>query len=157
MQNSKIPKKMKAAVLYGVDDVRVEERDVPVPGYQEVLLKVDAASICGTDIKVMHRHMGKQPEDDFIMGHEYAGTIVAVGNGVDEFKVGERVAVEIHKGCGVRFCVRRWNKYAPTRIRRSRNTTSRRSPHTVAKRDMWRSDTKKAESVRMNRGDVSSV
>lgn len=100
MSSSQIPKKMKAAVLYDVDDVRVEERDVPVPGYQEVLLKVDAASICGTDIKVMHRQMGKQPEDDFIMGHEYSGTIAAVGDGVDEFKIGDRVAVEIHKGCG---------------------------------------------------------
>lgn len=99
-QNVKIPKKMKAVVLYGVDDVRFEERDVPVPGKEEVLLKVEAASICGTDIKVMHRQMGKQPEDDFIMGHEYSGTIVALGEGVDEFKIGDRVAVEIHKGCG---------------------------------------------------------
>ena len=96
-----IPKKMRAAVLYGFNDVRVEERDVPSPGPDEALLRVNACGICGTDIKMITHGMPNQPPfGDFIIGHEYAGTVVARGETVDEFQVGDRVAVEIHKGCG---------------------------------------------------------
>ena len=96
-----IPKKMKAAVLYGFNDIRVEDRDVPSPGTDEVLVQIDACGICGTDVKVVTHGMPNQPPfGDFIIGHEYAGTVVASGSTVDEFKVGERVAVEIHRGCG---------------------------------------------------------
>lgn len=96
-----IPKKMKAAVLYGLNDVRVEERDVPSPGPDEVLVKVNACGICGTDNKIITHGMPNQPPfGEFIIGHEYAGTVVARGETVDEFQVGDRVAVEIHKGCG---------------------------------------------------------
>ena len=96
-----IPKKMKAAVLYGFDDVRVEEREVPSPGPVEVLVKVAACGICGTDVKIVTHGMPNQPPfGDFIIGHEYAGTVAATGSTVDEFQVGDRVAVEIHKGCG---------------------------------------------------------
>lgn len=94
-----IPSTMKAVVLHEADEMRVETRPVPVPGPLEVLLKVEVASICGTDVKVLHRKLQGQPDGAFIMGHEYAGTIVALGPDVDEFKVGQRVAVEVHKGC----------------------------------------------------------
>ncbi|RKX75814.1 MAG: alcohol dehydrogenase [Spirochaetes bacterium] len=96
-----IPEKMKAAVLYNFKDIRVEEREVPAPGDDEVLIKIAACGICGTDVKIITHGMPKQPPfGEFIIGHEYAGEVVKTGKTVDEFKVGDRVAVEIHKGCG---------------------------------------------------------
>src|SRR6056297_484097 len=96
-----IPKKMKAAVLYDFNDVRIVERDVPEPGPEEVLVRVEACGICGTDIKVVTQGMPKMPPmGDFIIGHEYSGVVVKTGETVDEFKEGDRVAVEVHKGCG---------------------------------------------------------
>ena len=104
-----IPATMKAVVLHGADDMRVEEWPVPEPGPGEVLLKVEVASICGTDVKVLHRKLQGQPEGEFIMGHEYAGTVAALGPGVDEFRVGDRVAVEVHKGCErCENCIKGW-------------------------------------------------
>ncbi len=104
-----IPSTMKAVVLHGADEMRVEAAPVPQPGPGEVLLKVEVASICGTDVKVLHRKLQGQPEGPFIMGHEYAGTIATLGPGVDEFSVGERVAVEVHKGCErCENCIKGW-------------------------------------------------
>ena len=104
-----IPTQMKAVVLHGADDMRVEERPVPRLGPGEVLLKVNVASICGTDVKVLHRTLQGQPAGEFIMGHEYAGTIAALGPGVDEFRPGDRVAVEVHKGCErCENCIKGW-------------------------------------------------
>jgi len=102
-----IPKKMQAAVLHAFGDVRIEERDVPTPDPDEVLVRVEACGICGTDIKIINHGMPSQPAfGDFIIGHEYAGTIVALGDTIDEFDVGDRIAVEIHKGCGrCRNCI----------------------------------------------------
>ena len=96
-----LPAKMMAAVLYGINDVRLVEREVPAPGPEEALIKVEACGVCGGDIKIITKGMPKQPPfGEFIIGHEYAGTIVALGEGIDEFKIGDRVAVEVHKGCG---------------------------------------------------------
>ena len=104
-----IPTTMKAVVLHAAEDMRVEPRPVPTPGAGEALLKVNAASICGTDVKVLHRTLQGQPEGEFIMGHEYAGTVVALGPDVDEFRVGDRVAVEVHKGCErCENCIKGW-------------------------------------------------
>ena len=104
-----IPSTMKAVVLHGADDMHVERRPVPAPAPGEVLLKVNVASICGTDVKVLHRTLQGQPAGEFIMGHEYAGTVMALGPEVDEFKVGDRVAVEVHKGCErCENCIKGW-------------------------------------------------
>jgi D-arabinose 1-dehydrogenase-like Zn-dependent alcohol dehydrogenase len=70
-----IPSTMKAVVLHGADDMRVQAWPVPELGPGEVLLKVEVASICGTDVKVLHRKLLGQPEGQFVMGHEYAGTV----------------------------------------------------------------------------------
>src|SRR5438034_8151082 len=103
------PTTMNAVVLHDADDMRVEQRSVPQPGPGEVLLKVEVASICGTDVKVLHRTLQGQPAGPFIMGHEYAGTVVALGPDVDEFRVGDRVAVEVHKGCErCENCIKGW-------------------------------------------------
>jgi 2-desacetyl-2-hydroxyethyl bacteriochlorophyllide A dehydrogenase len=104
-----IPTTMNAVVLHDADDMRVEERSVPELGPGEVLLKVNVASICGTDLKVLHRTLQGQPAGEFIMGHEYAGTVAALGPGVNEFQIGERVAVEVHKGCDrCENCIKGW-------------------------------------------------
>ena len=104
-----IPSTMTAVVLHGADDMRVEPQPVPAPAPGEVLLKVRVASICSTDVKVLHRKLMGQPEGEFIMGHEYAGTVAALGPGVDEVRVGDRVAVEVHKGCErCANCIKGW-------------------------------------------------
>jgi 2-desacetyl-2-hydroxyethyl bacteriochlorophyllide A dehydrogenase len=98
----KIPEMMKAAVLFGPNDLRVVEKKVPKPGQQEVLIKVEACAICGTDPKILaHGWQNQPPFGEYVPGHEYAGTIVSLGEGVVGFSVGDRVAVEPHKGCGV--------------------------------------------------------
>ena len=98
----KIPETMKAAVLFGPNDLRVVERKVPSPALQEVLIKVEACAICGTDPKILaHGWQNQPPFGEYVPGHEYAGTIVSLGEGVVGFSVGDRVAVEPHKGCGV--------------------------------------------------------
>jgi L-iditol 2-dehydrogenase len=98
-----IPGVMKAAVLYGEGDLRlVDDYPVPVPGPGEVLIKVAACAICGTDPKILaHGWPNHPPFGRFIFGHEYSGTVAALGEGVTEFRLSDRVAVEPHKGCGV--------------------------------------------------------
>ena len=104
-----VPTTMKAVVLHEADEMRVESRPVPKPAPGEALVKVNCASICGTDVKVLHRTLQGQPAGPFIMGHEYAGTVVALGPDVDEFRVGDRVAVEVHKGCErCENCIKGW-------------------------------------------------
>jgi threonine dehydrogenase-like Zn-dependent dehydrogenase len=100
-----IPSKMQAAVLHAFNDLRVREYDVPEPGPLEVLMKVKACAICGTDPSVISKGWPGMPAlGGFIPGHEYSGEIVAIGPGVTQFKVGDRVAIESHKGCG--HCMR---------------------------------------------------
>jgi L-iditol 2-dehydrogenase len=104
-----IPRTMKAVVLHDADDMRVEEHPVPQLDAGEVLLRVNVASICGTDVKVLHRTLQGQPAGEFVMGHEYAGTVAALGPGVSEFQIGDRVAVEVHKGCDrCENCIKGW-------------------------------------------------
>ena len=99
-----IPKMMTAAVLYGINDIRVEQVPVPKPISQEVLIRVNACAICGTDPKVISKGCeGMPPYGSFIPGHEYSGEIVALGPGVKDFKIGDRIAIESHKGCG--YCM----------------------------------------------------
>ncbi len=92
---------MKSAVLYGPSDVRIEEVDLPSPGPGEVLVRVDTALTCGTDVKVFlmggHPRMIKPPAP---FGHEFSGTIAEVGPGVDNFKKGMRVASANSAPCG---------------------------------------------------------
>src|SRR2546428_4333593 len=100
---------MKALILHDADQMRVEAWPRPGPGPGEVLLRVEVASICGTDVKVLHRTLQGQPAGRFVMGHEYAGTVAALGPGVDEFAIGDRVAVEVHKGCDrCENCIKGW-------------------------------------------------
>jgi L-iditol 2-dehydrogenase len=98
-----IPDMMRAAVLHGQNDMRVTDAyQTPQPGHGEVVVRVAACAICGTDPDILRYGWPKQPAyGEFIFGHEFAGTVVATGVGVTETAVGQRVAAETHKGCGV--------------------------------------------------------
>ncbi|MBT3671043.1 MAG: alcohol dehydrogenase catalytic domain-containing protein [Chloroflexi bacterium] len=96
-----IPEKMKAAVLFDLGDLRVTEVPVPQIGAGEVLVKVEAVAICGSDPGIINKGWKGYPIlGEFIPGHEFTGTVVKVAPDVFELKEGDRVAVEPHKGCG---------------------------------------------------------
>lgn len=97
MANELIPTEMRAAVYRGINEVRVETVPVPEIGAGEVLLRVAACGICGTDLKKIHTGSHSAPR---IFGHETSGTIAVVGAGVDGFAVGDRVMVFHHIPCG---------------------------------------------------------
>ncbi|MBR1190435.1 zinc-binding dehydrogenase [Bradyrhizobium sp. AUGA SZCCT0160] len=97
---------MKAWVLGDPDQLALREKPVPVPARAEVLVRIDAVAICATDLEIIHTGspasiQGGLPfNKNFTPGHEYMGTVAALGPDVDEFEIGERVSVEIHAGCG---------------------------------------------------------
>src|SRR4029079_11261304 len=101
-----IPASMKAWVLGDPGQLHLIEKPLPVPGRAEVLVRIDAVAICATDLEIIEHGtpaliQGGPPfNKNFTPGHEYMGTIAALGPGVDEYGIGERVTVEIHAGCG---------------------------------------------------------
>ena len=104
----KVPATMQAVVYRGVNDMRVETVPVPEIGPGELLVKVATCGICGTDLKKIHTGSHSAPR---IFGHEMAGTIVEVGQGVTRFTPGERVVVHHHVPCGTCYNCR---KQTPT-------------------------------------------
>jgi L-iditol 2-dehydrogenase len=92
-----LPTEQRAAVYRAVNDVRLETVPVPAIGAGEVLLKIDTCGICGTDLKKIHTGSHSAPR---VFGHEMAGTIVAVGEGVEGFAVGDRAMSFHHIPCG---------------------------------------------------------
>lgn len=92
-----IPSTMRAAVYRGVNDMRVETVPVPEIGPGEILIRVACCGICGTDLKKIHTGSHSAPR---IFGHETAGTIAAIGEGVENFSIGDRVMVYHHVPCG---------------------------------------------------------
>jgi L-iditol 2-dehydrogenase len=95
-----IPKSMRAGVYREKGIVLVEEVPVPEVGDGEVLIKVAACGICGTDIKKIFQRYVEPPQ---ILGHELAGTVVAVGRGVTKWRLGDRVMSFHHIPCGQCF------------------------------------------------------
>jgi 2-desacetyl-2-hydroxyethyl bacteriochlorophyllide A dehydrogenase len=101
-----IPVRMKAWVLGGHDELFLRDKPTPIPARAEVLVRIDAVAICATDLEIIHSGspasiQGGLPfNKNFTPGHEYMGTVAALGPDVDEFRIGERVSVEIHAGCG---------------------------------------------------------
>lgn len=96
-----VPATMRAAVLYGPGDIRVDECPVPRPGPGEVLIKVAICGTCGTDLKIYDGQFPQTPPyGEFTPGHEWAGTVAATGPDVTEFASGDRVCIESHHGCG---------------------------------------------------------
>jgi L-iditol 2-dehydrogenase len=96
-RESKTPSTMRAVVYRGVNDMRVETVPVPKIGPGELLVKVATCGICGTDLKKIHTGSHSAPR---IFGHEMAGVIVATGEGVTRYEIGERVVVHHHVPCG---------------------------------------------------------
>jgi threonine dehydrogenase-like Zn-dependent dehydrogenase len=97
-------KKMMGAYLPGNSTVEMREVAVPEPGHGEVLLRMKASTICGSDIRcIYHEHLGKGPEgyQGFIAGHEPAGQVIQAGPGCRRFREGDRVIVYHISGCGV--------------------------------------------------------
>jgi L-iditol 2-dehydrogenase len=83
---------MKAALLYGVKDLRIEDIEMPEVGYGEILVKVKAATTCGTDLKIYQRgYVEGVIKLPTVFGHEWAGDIIEVGEGVSWLKKGMRV------------------------------------------------------------------
>jgi threonine dehydrogenase-like Zn-dependent dehydrogenase len=106
---------MLAAVYHGPHDIRLEEVPLPQPGPGEAVMRVRAASICATDLRIFNHGHFKIPEGAVcILGHEVAGEIVAVGEQVTYLTPGMRVAVVPNVGCGVCWeCVRGNNNLCP--------------------------------------------
>src|SRR6201987_1362086 len=101
-----VPEQMKAWVLGGPDELFLRDKPTPVPGRAELLVRIDAVAICATDLEIVHsgspaRIQGGLPfNKNFTPGHEYMGTVGALGPSVEEFEIRDRVTVEIHAGCG---------------------------------------------------------
>lgn len=96
--------KMQGVLLPGGRRVEFKEFDVPEPGHGQVLVKMKASSICGSDIRAIYReHLGHGPEgyQGVIAGHEPCGQIVKVGPGCKRFREGDRVILYHISGCGV--------------------------------------------------------
>lgn len=92
---------MRAAVYYSNSDIRIEERPKPEIGDGEILVKVEAAGICGTDCLEWYR----KDRVPLILGHEIAGTIASVGKGINRYRPGDRISASHHVPCGeCRFC-----------------------------------------------------
>ncbi len=92
---------MKAAILHGREDVRIERVPVPKAAQGELVLRVDAALTCGTDLKVFRRgYHARMIVPPALFGHELAGTVVETGEGVQEFVPGDRVVALNSAPCG---------------------------------------------------------
>ncbi len=86
---------MRVAMYYNNQDVRVEEMPVPAVGPGELLVRVEASGICGSDVMEWYR-IARAP---LVLGHELAGVVTQVGDGVDRYRVGDRVLVTHHVPC----------------------------------------------------------
>jgi len=93
---------MRVAMYYKNSDVRLQELPVPKIGPGEILVKIQASGICGSDVLEWYR-IKKAP---IVLGHETTGEVVELGEGVTKFKVGDRVAVSHHVPCNTcRYCL----------------------------------------------------
>lgn len=93
---------MRVAMYYSNSDVRLQKMPVPKIGPGELLLKVEASGICGTDVLEWYR----KDRVPLVLGHEVAGTVAEIGEGVFDYHVGDRVAAAHHVSCGVcHYCL----------------------------------------------------
>ena len=94
-------------MFYGPGDLRFEQLPIPEPGPGEIVLKIGAALTCGTDVKTLRRgHPVMIPRVPTVFGHEFAGTVTAVGAGVRTVHEGDRVVAANSAPCGE--CRLRW-------------------------------------------------
>jgi L-iditol 2-dehydrogenase len=101
-----VPETQKAWVLGDPGELTLVDKPVPSPGRAEVLVRIDAIAVCGTDLEVIYQgppaliEGGLPFNKNWTPGHEYMGTVVALGPAVDGYSIGDRITVEIHAGCG---------------------------------------------------------
>jgi 2-desacetyl-2-hydroxyethyl bacteriochlorophyllide A dehydrogenase len=94
--------KMKAGIYYGEQKIKIEEADIPVPEPGYVLIQMKYCGICGSDL---HSYFGQWGQSAKASGHETSGIIVKCGEGVADFKEGDRVCAECFSHCGkCRYC-----------------------------------------------------
>lgn len=92
---------MRVAVYHSNSDLRIEERPRPEPGPDELLMRIEASGICGSDLMEWYR----VPRAPLVLGHEVAGTVEAAGEGLDAFPPGTRIVATHHVPCGeCRYC-----------------------------------------------------
>jgi len=98
---------MLGARLYGANDLRIEQMPIPAINENEILLRVKAATICGTDLRMVKNGAdGVNADNPLVLCHEFAGVIEQVGENVSGYSKGERVAVAPNIGCGIcDYCV----------------------------------------------------
>jgi L-iditol 2-dehydrogenase len=97
---------MRAAVSLGPEQIELRTVPIPEPGAGELLVKVRAATTCGTDVKTYRRGHPRFPPP-FIFGHEFAGDVVKAGAGVEKFRAGMRVTANVFAECGECFYCKR--------------------------------------------------
>lgn len=90
---------MQAAVLHDIDDLRLSDVPKPTPGPGEVLLKVEANTICGTDLRIISGAKTAGVRKGVVMGHEFAGRVAEVGEGVEGVRVGQQATCSIVVSC----------------------------------------------------------
>ncbi len=97
---------MKSAVFYGKHDLRIEERPMPTVGPNDLLVEVHACGVCGTDVHIYEGDKGAADcPPNTVLGHEFAGKVVQIGENVTDFAVGDRVCVDPNDWCGAcYFC-----------------------------------------------------
>jgi L-iditol 2-dehydrogenase len=92
---------LRVAVYHSNDDVRLEQLPRPTIGPGELLMRVEASGVCGSDVMEWYR----RPKAPIVLGHEVAGIVEEVGAGIDEFKVGDRIVTTHHVPCMTcRYC-----------------------------------------------------
>ena len=102
---------MKAAVYYNNHDVRIQEVPKPKPGAGELLMRVEASGVCGSDVMEWYR----APKAPLVLGHEVAGVVVETGDGVTAFREGDRIATTHHVPCmECRYCLAGGHPYCDT-------------------------------------------
>ena len=98
---------MRAAVFHGQGDIRISDVPIPAPGEGELLLRIATVGICGTDVHEFADGPHRFPVGPFIPGHEFAGTIEAIGPGVTDFGMGALVTSGAGLACGeCHWCLR---------------------------------------------------
>jgi propanol-preferring alcohol dehydrogenase len=113
----RVPKTMKAAVVRAFGQpLTIQEVPVPVPGPGELLVKVTACGVCHTDVHAADGDWPVKPQPPFVPGHETAGRVVALGAGVDDFKLGDAAGIAwLHDACGkCEFCITGWETLCAT-------------------------------------------
>ena len=102
---------MRVAVYYSNSDVRPEERPRPTIGPGELLMRIRASGICGSDLMEWYR----KPKAPIVLGHEVAGVVEEVGEGVEAFAVGDRIVTTHHVPCNrCRYCLTDRHSVCPT-------------------------------------------